>query len=311
MSEPNAEVLAAARAGNRQAFEQVVAPYRRELRAHCYRMSGSTHDAEDLLQDALVKAWKGIALFEGRSSLRACLNALEGKKNRVMPTDLGPASEPGQPFSPAGGEVPWLEPCPDEWIEDEQASPEVRYSRRQSVSLAFLTALQHLPPRQRAVLLLRDVLGWQASECGELLDLSVAAVNSALQRARATLEEQRAVTVPPPEDEGTRSLLRRYLTAWEQADVGLLVRLLKEDAVLTMPPLPLWFHGARAIGEAIGGMVLRPGTAGVFRGEATTFNGQPAFVLYRGAVKTALHVLTLDAGRVARVDAFLEPAALA
>lgn len=315
MSEPTTEVLAAARAGNRQAFEQLVAPFRRELRAHCYRMSGSTHDAEDLLQDTLVKAWKGLAGFEGRSSLRgwlyrvatsACLNALEAKKNRVLPSELGPAGEPGQPMAP-NPEVPWLEPCTDDWIEAEDASPEVRYSRRQSISLAFLSALQRLPPRQRAVLLLRDVLGWQASECGELLELTTAAVNSALQRARATLEESRAVTPLAPDDDATRSLLRRYVTAWEQSDVGLLVQLLKEDAVLTMPPMPVWFQGANDIGAAIGGMVLVPGSAGQFKLELTTANGQPAVLMFRNGVREALHVLALDGGRVARVDAFLGP----
>ncbi|MFT3712263.1 MAG: RNA polymerase subunit sigma-70 [Archangium sp.] len=312
------QLLASARAGNAKAFEQLVAPFRRELRAHCYRMSGSTHDAEDLLQDSLVKAWKGLGGFEGRSSLRgwlyrvatsACLNALEAKKNRVLPSDL---SGPGEPSAAVLSsmapdvEVPWLQPCPDEWIEPEEASPEARYSRRQSVSLAFLTALQRLPPRQRAVLLLRDVLGWQASECAELLELSVAAVNSALQRARATLEENRAVRAPAADDETTRSLLARYITAWERSDVGLLVQLLKEDAVLTMPPMPVWFRGAANIGASLAGMVLVPGSAGSFRVELTTANGQPALTMFRDGVKAALHVLTLDGDRIARLDAFLE-----
>ncbi|MFO0595681.1 MAG: sigma-70 family RNA polymerase sigma factor [Myxococcaceae bacterium] len=317
MSE-SAETLAAARAGNQKAFETLVAPYRRELRAHCYRMSGSTHDAEDLLQDSLVKAWKGLSGFEGRSSLRgwlyrvatsACLNALEQRKNRVLPDVLHGASTPGTAMQPQP-EVPWLEPIPDEWIEPEEHSPEARYSRRQSVSLAFLTALQTLPPRQRAVLLLRDVLGWQASECAELLDLSVAAVNSALQRARSTLEESKAVRPSVPEDEETRSLLKRYIDAWEQSDVGLLVALLKEDAVLTMPPMPVWFHGAAHIGEAIAGMVLVPGSKGTFRCEAARANGQPAFTMFQKNAAGAwdavgVHVLTVEGGRVARLDAFL------
>lgn len=315
------DVLAAAQAGNKQAFEQLVAPYRRELRAHCYRMSGSTHDAEDLLQDSLVKAWKGLGGFEGRSSLRgwlyrvatsACLNALEAKKNRVLPSDLSGASEPSASVVSSmqpNPEVPWLEPCPDEWIEAEEQSPEARYSRRQSVSLAFLTALQRLPPRQRAVLLLRDVLGWQASECAELLELSVAAVNSALQRARATLEESRAVRPVAPDDETTRSLLKKYIAAWERSDVGMLVQLLKEDAVLTMPPMPVWFSGAANIGASLSAMVLVPGSAGTYRVELTAMNGQPALTMFRDGVKAAVHVLTLDGDRIARLDAFLEPAA--
>lgn len=314
------DVLAAAQAGDKQAFEQLVAPFRRELRAHCYRMSGSTHDAEDLLQDALVKAWKGLGGFEGRSSLRgwlyrvatsACLNALEAKKNRALPSDLSGASEPSASVLSSMGpnvEVPWLEPCPDEWIEAEEASPEARYSRRQSVSLAFLTALQRLPPRQRAVLLLRDVLGWQASECAEFLELSVAAVNSALQRARTTLEENRAVRPVAPDDETTRSLLKKYITAWERSDVGMLVQLLKEDAVLTMPPMPLWFAGAANIGASLAAMVLTPGSAGTYRVELTAMNGQPALTMFRDGVKAAVHVLTLDGDRIARLDAFLEPA---
>ncbi|MBL8911851.1 MAG: sigma-70 family RNA polymerase sigma factor [Archangium sp.] len=315
------DVLAAAQAGNKQAFEQLVAPYRRELRAHCYRMSGSTHDAEDLLQDSLVKAWKGLGGFEGRSSLRgwlyrvatsACLNALEAKKNRALPSDLSGASEPSASVVSSmqpNPEVPWLEPCPDEWIEAEEQSPEARYSRRQSVSLAFLTALQRLPPRQRAVLLLRDVLGWQASECAELLELSVAAVNSALQRARATLEESRAVRPVAPDDETTRSLLKKYIAAWERSDVGMLVQLLKEDAVLTMPPMPVWFSGAANIGASLSAMVLVPGSAGTYRVELTAMNGQPALTMFRDGVKAAVHVLTLDGDRIARLDAFLEPAA--
>jgi RNA polymerase sigma-70 factor (ECF subfamily) len=314
------ETLAAARAGNAQAFERLVAPYRRELRAHCYRMSGSTHDAEDLLQDSLVKAWKGLAGFEGRSSLRswlyrvatsACLNSLEAKKNRVLPSDVSGASEPSAAVLSSMApdvEVPWLQPCPDEWIEPDEASPEARYSRRQSVSLAFLTALQRLPPRQRAVLLLRDVLGWQASECAELLDLSVAAVNSALQRARTTLEENRAVRPPAPDDETTRSLLQKYIAAWERSDVGLLVKLLKDDAVLTMPPMAAWFRGAQHIAASLEAMVLVPGSAGTFKVELTSANGQPAVLMFRGGVKAALHVLTLEGDRIARLDAFLEPA---
>jgi len=316
-----ADVLAAARAGDAGAFEKLVTPYRRELKAHCYRMSGSLHDAEDLLQDSLVKAWRGLAGFEGRSSVRtwlykvatsACLNAVEAKKSRVLPTELGPAGKPGSPMAPEH-EVPWLEPYPENWIDDEERSPEVRYSRRQSVTLAFLAALQRLPARQRAVVLLRDVLGWQATECAELLEMSVAAVNSALQRARETLESTKGVTlVPHVTDDSTRALLQKYVQAWEHSDVGALVRLLREDAVLTMPPMAMWFSGAADIGAAIGGMVLTPGTAGTFKLTVTMANGQPALAMWaRGAngawEPASVHVLDVREGQVARIDAFLDP----
>jgi RNA polymerase sigma-70 factor (ECF subfamily) len=306
------DVLTNAKRGDTAAFEQLVSPMRRELRAHCYRMSGSVHDAEDLLQETLVKAWKGLSRFEGRSSVRtwlyqvatsACLDA--AARRRVLPTELGAAVKPGTELAPSL-ETPWLEPCPDGWIEPEERSPEARYSRRQSVTLAFLTALQRLPPRQRAVLLLRDVLGWQASECAELLALSVPAVNSALQRARDTIESAPRVAEPSPDDQ-TRSLLHRYLTAWEQADVGALVQVLRDDAVLTMPPLPGWFQGTADIAAAIGAMVLLPGTAGRYRLVPTSASAQPAFAMFEGERPASVHVLTLAQGRVARIDAFLDP----
>jgi RNA polymerase sigma-70 factor (ECF subfamily) len=314
MREPT-DVLAAAKAGDRGAFDQLVAPHRRELKAHCYRMSGSVHDAEDLLQETLVKAWRGLISFEGRSSVRtwlykvatsACLNAAEQKKSRVLPSELGPSSAPGAPMAP-DGEVSWLEPYPDAWVEEEARSPEARYSRRQSITLAFLSALQRLPPRQRAVLLLRDVLGWQATDCGELLEMSVAAVNSALQRARETLEAAKDLGEPKVEDDQTRSLLHRYVQAWERSDVSALVQLLREDAVLTMPPMPVWFSGAAHIGDAIGGMVLMPGTAGLFRLTLAHANAQPAVVMFRGDEPAAVHVLVVTEGRIARIDAFLDP----
>jgi RNA polymerase sigma-70 factor (ECF subfamily) len=313
MREPNA-VLVAAQAGDTSAFEQLVAPYRRELKAHCYRMSGSAHDAEDLLQETLVKAWRGLAGFQGRSSVRtwlyavatsACLNAAEQRRARVLPSELGPPSAPGAP-GPTEAEVPWLEPYPDAWIEDEERSPEARYSRRQSVTLAFLAALQRLPPRQRAVLLLRDVLGWQASECAALLETSIAAVNSALQRARETLEAAKGGLVDAPRGED-ETLLRRYLQAWERSDVAALVQLLREDAVLTMPPLPAWFRGAADIGRAIGEMVLTPGSAGLYRLVPVRANAQLAAAMYRGPEPVSVHVLTIESGEISRIDAFLDP----
>ena len=311
----------AARGGDEIAFRELVAPFQRELRAHCYRMSGSLHDADDLLQESMLRAWKGLAGFEGRSSVRtwlykvatsACLDALDRRGPRLLPMDLGPAAtDPSAPI-PVPADPSWLEPFPGPM--DDVATPEARYGARESVALAFLTALQLLPAKQRAVLLLRDVLGWQATECAELLELSVPAVNSALQRARDTLATRE---LPPtsstPDDEGIASLLARYVHAWEQADVSVLVSLLREDATLAMPPMAAWFHGASVIGASIGGMVLTPDAKGRFRLVAISANGAPAFAAYERDPKTgqflaaAVHVLDVRGGKIAGIMAFLEP----
>jgi RNA polymerase sigma-70 factor (ECF subfamily) len=318
-------VLSAARAGDHAAFGKLVEPYRRELRAHCYRMSGSLHDAEDLVQDSLVRAWRGISGFEGRSSVRtwlyrvatnACLDALDQKKGRALPMDLAPSpAGPGEPLGPPRLEPMWLEPCPAELYADAVPAPDARYGARESVALAFLAALQLLPARQRALLILHDVLGWPAAECAELVDLSVAAVNSALQRARETLSKQggRARAHPtPPADDTIRSLLARYVQAWEQADVASLVSLLHEDATLSMPPLPQWLQGAQAIGASIGAMVLTPEAVGAFRLRETAANGLHALAAYRldpssGEHRAyALHLLTFEGDRIAAITAFLD-----
>jgi RNA polymerase sigma-70 factor (ECF subfamily) len=313
-------LLTAARAGDQGAFQQLLAPHLRELRAHCYRMSGSLHEADDLLQESLLRAWRGLPGFEGRASLRtwlyqvatsACLSALAQRRHRQLPADLGPPAGPDARLLP-DLECPWLEPCPGDFADD-AVSPEARYSARESVSLAFLSALQRLPPRQRAVLLLRDVLGWQATECAALLDQSVASVNSALQRARETLDPTRGAAAPPaPEapSEATRSLLARYVQAWERADLDGLVALLREDAVLSMPPFPAWFQGAAAIRAALGGMVFTGDAAGRYALVETRANGQPAFASYErtaaGLQPVSLHVLTVEGGRIARLEAFLD-----
>jgi RNA polymerase sigma-70 factor (ECF subfamily) len=311
--------LTAARSDER-AFRSLVEPYRRELRAHCYRMSGSIHDADDLVQESMLRAWRGLSSFEGRASLRtwlhrvttnACLDALEKKSARVLPRELGPAADPRTPMAP-DPEIPWLEPCPAALIDDAPMSPEARYDARESVALAFLTALQHLPPRQRAVLLLRDVLGHEASECAELLETTVASVNSALQRARETLA-QRPKSDRPPQDETTSALLARYVTAWEQADVGMLVSILREDATLAMPPFASWLAGRDDIGAAIAAMVFVPGASGNIALVPIRANGEPAFAMYTrdresGQMRaSAIHVLTIRDGAIAAVDAFLDP----
>lgn len=333
----DAETVAAARAGDHEAFARLFERHRRELRAHCYRMAGSIHEADDLLQESMLRAWRGLARFEGRSSLRVwlyrvttntCLDVLASRRARVLPQSLGAplglTSDPNAPLSPPGRDVPWIGPCPRELEEsvgadlDAEPSPEARLSARESVALAFLALLQTLPPRQRAVLLLRDVVGWEATACAEALEMTVAAVNSALQRARETLGDGLPAPTAEPSSEASRELLARYLAAWESSDVAALVRVLRHDATLAMPPMTSWFEGAEAIGASIGAMVLVPGSAGRFRGVATWANGAPAFQVYVRDDATgefhpqALHVLTLDerdpsAPRIAAIDAFIDP----
>jgi RNA polymerase sigma-70 factor (ECF subfamily) len=273
-------------------------------------MSGTLHDAEDLLQDTLLKAWTALPGFEGRASLRTwlyrvatsvCLDAADRLARRTLPPEVR-----------EGEQASWLEPWPGE-PPDAAPGPEARYGARQSVALAFLTALQRLPPRQRAVLLLRDVLGWEAAACAELMSQSVPAVNSALQRARETLARDQPPRRAPTDDDALRALLQRYLQAWEAADVKGLVAILSEDAVLSMPPLPAWYRGAQAIGDALAAMVLPRSAAGAFRLVAAQASGAHAFAMYEKDVASgrflarSVHVLEVDGGQVAAITAFLEP----
>jgi RNA polymerase sigma-70 factor (ECF subfamily) len=311
--------VAAARDGDADAFAALVAPYRRELRAYCYRMAGSVDEADDLLQESLVRAWRGLASFEGRASVRtwlyrvtwsACIDALERRPPRKLAVDAGPPADPRDPMPPPEPDG-WIGPCPASLYAD-AGSPEARISQRESVALAFLAALQLLAPKQRATLLACDVLGWSAQECAELLGASTASVTSALQRARETLEGRAARWRPAlPDEPTTRTLLARYVQAWEQADVTALVSLLREDATLAMPPLPLWLLGPRAIGESIGAMVLVPAARGAFRFVHTEANGLPALAAYaRGEGEAfepmALHVLSLEGDRVTAITAFMD-----
>ncbi len=324
-----ASALTSAQAGDADAFARLVAPYRQELRAHCYRMSGRIQDADDLVQESLLRAWKGLGSFEGRSSLRtwlykvttsACLDALEKRSAKVLPSELGPASVSGEALAAPRLEPIWLEPCPDELLDEDQATPEACYSARESVTFAFLIALQLLPPTQRAVLILRDVLGWAATECAELLELSVAAVNSSLQRARESVKERagaKHTLTPRLDDASTAELLARYVRAWEGADVPALVSLLHADATLEMPPLPSWLSGAAAIGQSLSAMVLTPDAKGSIRLVSLRANGLPAFAAYRKDVATnkllpmAIHVLEPHLGRIAAITAFIDPALFA
>lgn len=294
-------------------------PYRRELLAHCYRMMGSVHDAEDLVQDTYLRAWRAADRFEGRSSLRtwlyriatnACLTAIESRGRRPMPSGIGaPTDDPERPVVEAP-EVPWLEPVPDAMFRSEAPSdPAAVVVSRSSMRLALVAALQHLPPRQRAVLLLREVLKWRAAEVAELLDTSTASVNSALQRARAQLQ-QAALTedeLSEPTDPAQRELLDRYAKAFENSDVTAIVQLFKEDAVWEMPPFPEWVRGRDAIARLIGAQCpIGPGEGLMI---PTSANGQPAFALYSrhegGDYKPFhLQVLAFEEGRVAHVGAF-------
>src|SRR5262245_3306225 len=256
--------LAAAAAGDAEAFRRLTEHYRRELHVHCYRMLGSFHDAEDALQETLLRAWRHLASFEGRSTLRAwlyriatnvCLTA--AARPRIEPAPL-PVPVPPAATRAAGTEqVTHLSPYPDRLLDELEATagnPVAHYDLRESVYLAFLAVVQLLPPRQRAVLILRDVLGWSSSEVAALLDATTASVNSALQRARATVEQQyiekHPGTVPTvPRNEIEQALVRQYIEAWEAVDLDRLVGLLKSNAVLTMPPFPLRYEGRRAIAE--------------------------------------------------------------
>jgi RNA polymerase sigma-70 factor, ECF subfamily len=292
-----------ARRRDRDAFEELTEPYRRELQLHCYRMLGSLLDAEDLVQETLLRAWRGIDRFEGRSSFRswlyriatnACLNVLASRQSarRLLPEAHGPPSDRLPDGGPAS-EVAWLEPYPDtllEGIADAAPGPDARYEQHEAVQLAFVAAIQHLPARQRAVLLLRDVLGWSAAETAILLDASVPSVNSALQRARATLGKRLPNGRPPTEDapdDRQRVLLDRYVQTWESDDPDGFIALLREDAILSMPPYPEWYLGPAAIGRFLRYAWSASGPGGR-RLLPTAANGQPAFALYtHGRTTTA------------------------
>ncbi len=309
--------LEAARAGDEAAFRHLVDPHRRGLLAHCYRMCGSVSEAEDIVQEAMLRAWKGLGRFEERSSFRgwiyriatnAALDTLRREKSRTLPVALGPSARPDAPAAPPSTEVLWLEPYPDALLPTETALPDAALSQRQTVGFAFLQALQRLPPKQRAALLLKDVVGSSATEIAALLETSVPAVNSLLQRARATLG-----SAPPPEPAGSAEMdvVRAYVSAFVSADVGTLVQLLRDDAQLSMPPVPSWYEGRDDIGEWLGRYVLTPDAAGRFTAEPTRANAAPS-VAIRGpdGALLGVHVLTLAGDRIAEIVAFMDPASL-
>jgi RNA polymerase sigma-70 factor (ECF subfamily) len=306
----------------RSDFDAATAPFRRELVLHCYRMLGSVHEAEDLAQETLIRAWKARDRYdERRASLRtwlhriatnACLTELEGRSRRPLPSGLGAASDdPDAPLVP-DFEVPWLQPLPDHYLRQAQGDPSAWVSERDSVRLALVAAMQLLPARQRAVLLLRDVLGFSAAEVAAQLDTSIAAVNSALQRARAAVAEAapRDTTVREPDDRAVRETVERYVRAFEAADVDTLVRLLTDDAVLEMPPVPLWYAGRVDYGRFIARVFAMRGTG--WRMIPTAANGQPALAAYcpdeTGVLRLhTLQVLTVTSQGIAHNVVFQDP----
>ena len=322
---PQATLVLAAQAGDQIAFETLVQVYQRELLVYCYRMLGSLHDAEDLVQETLLRAWEKRTTLTRPGSYRAwlyriatnlCLNALNRNPRRSLPPETHLSSDPSSPLPERAREPIWLEPFPDNLLADERSDPQECAERSERISLAFLIALQHLTPAQRAVLLLREVLEWEAREVAEWLQLSVPAVNSALQRARRTLHQRNvrseALVAGPRSD--VHSLLERYVALWEQADIPGLVALLREDAWFTMPPNPAWFQGRAAIATLLATRIFTPGRH--WRLLPTRANGSPAFGLYRREVGASafrlfgLMVLGVEGEQIASLVTFLELSSL-
>jgi RNA polymerase sigma-70 factor (TIGR02960 family) len=317
-----ADLISRARAGDGDAFRELTEPYRRELQVHCYRMLGSIQDAEDVLQDTLLAAWQGLGGFEGRASIRTwlyriatnrCLNARRSASRRPAAPWNIPGVEPPEPTRL--GEVVWLEPYPDALLEDvgigPPPGPEARYEQAESISLAFVTALQLLPPRQLAVLILRDVLGFHASEVASMLDSTVESVTSALKRARATMQRRQAPAArrEPPPAAGSlpeNAIVARFVGAWESADLDALVTLLTDDVFISMPPMPFEYQGRNVVAGFCASLF---GAGRRFDLVPTRANGQPAFGAYlRGQAGVrpgvGLYVLTLTGGRIGAMTRF-------
>ncbi len=317
-------LLERARGGDERAFGELVEPYRRELHAHGYRMLGSPDDAEEAIQDTLLRAWRGLERFEGRSSLRTwlyriatnvCLTRIERRPPRTLPLEHGPPSDPYSSDRWGAVEAGWVEPLADAELRGVTvpAGPDVRVELRESIELAFLAALQHLPGTQRAVLLLRDVLGFSAKETAAALDTTVASVTSALQRARARTERRlpdvsQQATLRALGDDGVRLLVERYVEAWERGDAAAILAMLADDAEFEMPPYPVWFGGRDAIAAflPVGPLQVR------WRVLPLSVNGQLAFGFYvweeqRSRFEAhSIDVVTLRGGQVARITAFLD-----
>jgi RNA polymerase sigma-70 factor, ECF subfamily len=316
------ELLDLVRRGDERAYSELVAPHRSALHAHCYRMLGSLEDADDALQEALLRAWRAVGRFERRSSVRTwlykiatncCLQLLARRPRRRLSPSHAPAAAPHTPPGEPLSESVWIEPFPDDPL-DLADGTAARYEEREGLELAFVAMLQHLPPRQRAVLLLRDGLDFSARQVGELLGATVPSVNSALQRARHTAaervpEQSQQATLRSLGDERTRQLVASYIDAWERADVDALVELLTEDVAWTMPPLRTWYHGL----DAVVPLLVEYPLSERWRHVPTRANGQLAVGCYlwddeqRHYVAAVLDVLTLRDHRISEVTAFLTP----
>jgi RNA polymerase sigma-70 factor (TIGR02960 family) len=316
-----ADLISRAQAGDGDAFQELTGPYLRELQVHCYRMLGSVQDAEDALQNTLLTAWQGLSGFEGRASLRTwlykiathrCIDARRAVSRRPAKEWDVPGVEPPEPTRL--GEVVWLQPFPDALLEgaiDGPPGPEARYEQNESISLAFVTALQVLPPRQLAVLILRDVLGFHASEVAGMLDSTVESVTSALKRARASLQRRQLATAggePPPAagSPAEDAIVARFVRAWESADLDALVGLLTGDVFMSMPPMPFEYQGRDVVGRFCAGLF---GAGRRFDLVPTRANGQPAFGAYlraRGGIRhgVGLYVLTLSGDRICALTRF-------
>ncbi len=317
--------LARARGGDDEAFTRLVQPLRRDLHAHCYRMLGSAHDADDALQDVLLRAWRGLARFEGRSSLRtwlytvatrSCLDIAETRGKRALPVDLGPASDRAVIGDAPLADVAWLGPYPDTGLADGPAGPDARYEQREAVELAFIAALQHLPGNQRAALLLFEVLGFTAAEIAAMMDTSTASVNSALQRARAIVANKipsrsQQQTLRKIADARLREIVAGFSAALERGDTDALVALLTEDVTWSMPPLAHWYHGIEAVSDFA---VRVPLTGcGSWRHIPTSANSQAAVGSYLRTddagphLSWSINVLTLRGEQIAEITSFLGP----
>jgi len=318
------DLLEGARAGDEGAFARLIALYNSELHAHCYRMLGSLHDADDAMQEVMLRAWRSLGRFEGRSSVRSwlytigtntCLNLIARRPKRVLPIDYGPNTDPNDGLGEPIIETIWAEPYPDDQlgVEDGLFAPEARYEQRESVELAFIAALQHLAPNQRAVLILRDVLGFSAKETADALETTVASANSALQRARETIErklpaQSQQATLRTIGDEKLAQIVEAYMEAMEGGDVDRVVGLLAEDAAWSMPPLATWFRG-----DDIPGFLANGPLSGAWKWKrmAATANGQPAVAGYiwddaaQAYLPFALDVITFEGDRIKEVTAFI------